>query len=198
MLWVRHVQTVTRRHLSTTSFLLKNHYDTLQITPHATHSEIKDAYYKLSMIYHPDKTANDSTAHKMFCDITAAYEVLGNVQLRKLYDKGFSHIGMSEEVTNTFYKSRDRRTRPASTGRTPIYDFDEWSRQHYSSLTKLHQERKHRIEIHNVAVKNERQTVEMSRILVVLGAVLIMYMFSSGELRLLEKPPKLAEPTNNN
>lgn len=64
-----------------------NHYNALGLTKHATQSEIKGAYYKLSMLYHPDKNSDAEAAQK-FRDITAAYEILGNIKLRKLYDKG--------------------------------------------------------------------------------------------------------------
>lgn len=68
---------------------IKNHYDVLGLTPKATQSDIKAAYYKLSMQYHPDKNKGSDDAAKKFRDITAAYEVLGTYRLRKLYDKGF-------------------------------------------------------------------------------------------------------------
>nr|CAH7769606.1 unnamed protein product [Callosobruchus chinensis] len=66
----------------------KNHYDSLGITNGSTQGEIKSAYYKLSMVYHPDKNPNDAASSEKFRDITAAYEVLGNIKTRKLYDKG--------------------------------------------------------------------------------------------------------------
>lgn len=76
------------QNFSTANILLKSHYDALGITPKATHTDIKTAYYKLSMLYHPDKNKGSADASKKFQDISAAYEVLGNFKLRKLYDKG--------------------------------------------------------------------------------------------------------------
>lgn len=66
----------------------KSFYDVLGITPKATASDIKTAYYKLSMTYHPDKNKSDDSAAEKFRNVTEAYEVLGNYRLRKLYDKG--------------------------------------------------------------------------------------------------------------
>lgn len=63
-------------------------YETLGISSAATQADIKSAYYKLSMTYHPDKNKGSEDAAKKFRDITAAYEILGNYRLRKLYDKG--------------------------------------------------------------------------------------------------------------
>lgn len=65
----------------------RNFYDDLEIPKTATQSEIKSAYYNLSMIYHPDKSKSTEAAHK-FRRITEAYEVLGNFRTRRMYDKG--------------------------------------------------------------------------------------------------------------
>lgn len=47
------------------------------------------------------------------------------------------------EPENKFYKSREMRTRPPPPGgRTPIYDFDEWSKMHYSQTFVRSQETK--------------------------------------------------------
>lgn len=79
----------TIRKLSNTSGLFaKNHYNSLGITSKATQADVKGAYYKLSMIYHPDKNEGSSDAAQKFRDISEAYEVLGNIRLRRLYDKG--------------------------------------------------------------------------------------------------------------
>jgi DnaJ-class molecular chaperone len=40
------------------------------------------------MVYHPDKNKDSEEAAQKFRDITEAYEVLGNVNSRKLYDRG--------------------------------------------------------------------------------------------------------------
>lgn len=122
----------------------RSHYESLGITPHATQADIKAAYYKMSMSFHPDKNKGSEEAAQKFRDITEAYEVLGNLRLRKLYDKGILHTAGpqyaqdAEETTHDneskFYKSREQRSRaPPPTGRTPIYDFDEWTHMHYGT-----------------------------------------------------------------
>lgn len=75
---------------TTSAAYAKSHYDVLGLTPKATQAEIKTAYYKLSKVYHPDKNQGSSDAATKFRDITSAYEILGNVRTRKLYDKGNS------------------------------------------------------------------------------------------------------------
>lgn len=85
---MRIVQQNVRCLSNTASLRAKNHYDSLGLTPKATQADVKGAYYKLSMVYHPDKNEGCDVAAQKFRDITEAYEVLGNVRLRKLYDKG--------------------------------------------------------------------------------------------------------------
>jgi curved DNA-binding protein CbpA len=58
--------------------LLKDYYNILQIPPHATLPEIKQAYRRLAMIYHPDKNRNDPYSNAQFSEIKEAYEVLTN------------------------------------------------------------------------------------------------------------------------
>lgn len=65
----------------------KNFYEDLEIPRTATQSDIKSAYYELSMAYHPDKNKSEQAKIK-FRLISEAYEVLGNVRTRRMYDKG--------------------------------------------------------------------------------------------------------------
>ncbi|XP_001359582.3 dnaJ homolog subfamily C member 30, mitochondrial [Drosophila pseudoobscura] len=128
------------------SSLQLNYYDALGIGKKCTQNEIKAAYYKLSMLYHPDRNQGSDSAAKKFRDINQAYEVLGNYRLRRLYDKGIVHTAgaqyaqdihdepepVEDDPETKFYKSRFQKSKVAdSEGRTPIYDFDEWSRNHY-------------------------------------------------------------------
>lgn len=79
----------SRRHISCGGVqLARNHYDVLEITPKATQADVKTAYYKMSMIHHPDRNKGNAESVERFRNITAAYEVLSNYRLRRLYDKG--------------------------------------------------------------------------------------------------------------
>lgn len=71
----------------------KNHYSSLGVSVKATQSDIKSAYYKLSMMYHPDKN-KESGAEEKFRDITEAYEILSNVTTRKNYDRGIDPVDL--------------------------------------------------------------------------------------------------------
>lgn len=109
------------------------HYRTLGISPKATQSEIKQAYYKLSKEFHPDKNRGCKVAADRFRQVTEAYEVLGTYSSRKLYDRGLSDGGVVETERGDSGEPGPRpRTRYA--GRTDTYDFDEWTRNHYRDM----------------------------------------------------------------
>lgn len=64
----------------------RSYYEVLRVTPNASQTEIKEAYYKLSKVYHPD-IAKDENSHRMFRSITEAYDTLGNIKSRIQYDR---------------------------------------------------------------------------------------------------------------
>lgn len=78
----------------------KDLYSTLGVPPSATQQQVKDAYYKLSLKYHPDRNRGSMEAHQKFTQLTEAYSVLGQYELRKKYDKGL-YLG-SHHATHTY------------------------------------------------------------------------------------------------
>ncbi len=64
----------------------KDYYKTLGVGKKATQDEIKKAYRKLAVKYHPDKNPDDKTAEQKFKELSEAYEVLGDPEKRKKYD----------------------------------------------------------------------------------------------------------------
>lgn len=77
----------------------KDHYKTLQVNPHATKTEIENAYQRLVGLYHPDKNPNDRiNAQKKFNDVCEAYYVLSNPGSRASYDQLKSNINLDTAV----------------------------------------------------------------------------------------------------
>ncbi|KAF8424627.1 hypothetical protein EV426DRAFT_532948 [Tirmania nivea] len=75
----------------------KNHlYHVLEVTPDASDAEIKKAYRKLAMKWHPDKNAHNPEAADKFKEIGHAYEVLSDPQKRQVYDQ-YGEEGLSGE-----------------------------------------------------------------------------------------------------
>ncbi len=71
----------------------RDYYDVLGVSKGASEAEIKKAYRKLAIKYHPDKNPGDSEAEERFKEAAEAYEVLGNAEKRRQYDQ-FGHAGM--------------------------------------------------------------------------------------------------------
>lgn len=65
----------------------KDYYKILGVDKTATADQIKSAYRKLAMKYHPDKTKGDKAAEEKFKEINEANEVLSNAENRKKYDQ---------------------------------------------------------------------------------------------------------------
>lgn len=84
-------------------------YHTLGVPRHASDDEIKRAYRKLAMTYHPDRNSGSREAEERFKEITEAYDVLRDPAKRSTYDRfgeaglrggsgGFHHVDLSEAL----------------------------------------------------------------------------------------------------
>lgn len=65
----------------------KDYYKILGVERSASQDEIKKAYRKLAVKYHPDKNPDDKVAEEKFKEISEAYQVIGNADSRKKYDE---------------------------------------------------------------------------------------------------------------
>lgn len=72
----------------------RDYYKVLDVARTATEAEIKKAYRRLAMKYHPDRNPNDKEAEEKFKEAKEAYEVLTDPQRRAIYDQ-YGHDGLS-------------------------------------------------------------------------------------------------------
>lgn len=71
----------------------RDYYEVLGVSKGASESEIKKAYRKLALKYHPDKNPDDADAEEKFKEAAEAYEVLSDPEKKSRYDQ-FGHAGM--------------------------------------------------------------------------------------------------------
>lgn len=127
-------------------------YDIMGLTQKDTTELIKATYFKLSKVYHPD-VCKDPAGVEKFVLISKAYEVLGNEEKRREYDRGiysldnatgqgaaratreFSHeeVLRYQDIFNQHHDlPKAKRTQYVQKGkRLGVYDFDEYYKQHY-------------------------------------------------------------------
>jgi molecular chaperone DnaJ len=85
----------------------KSYYEILGVNKDASAEAIKKAYRKMAMKYHPDRNQGDAAAEENFKEAAEAYEVLSDLQKRRIYDaygkeglrnSGYSGPGNSEDI----------------------------------------------------------------------------------------------------
>jgi molecular chaperone DnaJ len=79
----------------------KDYYDVLSVSKEANEDEIKKAYRKLAVRFHPDKNPDDPEAAEKFREATEAYEVLKDENKRKRYDQ-FGHSAFDNAAGGGF------------------------------------------------------------------------------------------------
>ncbi|MDR0304131.1 MAG: molecular chaperone DnaJ [Chitinispirillales bacterium] len=79
----------------------KDYYDVLGVSKEASEDDIKKAYRKLAVRFHPDKNPNDPEAAERFREATESYEVLKDENKRKQYDK-FGHAAFDGAASGGF------------------------------------------------------------------------------------------------
>lgn len=77
----------------------RDYYEVLEVSKNATPEEIKKAYRKKAIQYHPDRNPGDKVAEEKFKEAAEAYEVLSNPDKRAQYDQ-FGFAGMSGAAGN--------------------------------------------------------------------------------------------------
>jgi len=73
--------------------MAKDYYEVLGVDRDASDADIKKAYRRLAMKFHPDRNANDPEAENRFKEVKAAFEILSDPEKRAAYDR-FGHAGV--------------------------------------------------------------------------------------------------------
>ncbi|TXK36387.1 DnaJ domain-containing protein [Pontibacter qinzhouensis] len=92
-----------------------NLYTVLEVSPVATSQEIKLAYKRLAVLYHPDKNPGNAQAEEKFKLISAAYQTLSNPTKRARYDQKLQYqreYQRRAQQHNPYYNPRYHTTRP--------------------------------------------------------------------------------------
>lgn len=120
------------RYLSVNVDSKKDYYKRLGVTPNCTALQIKQAYYRLSKVYHPDVNKSTSAVTK-FHEIMEAYEVLSSPSLKQQYDsdrKGHND-GLHRSTVRRHRMNYNARG-PHQYTKSDKYNYDEWFTKHYS------------------------------------------------------------------
>ena len=75
----------------------QDYYELLGVSRNASADEIKKAYRKKAIQFHPDKNPDDSTAEEKFKEISEAYEVLKDSEKKAAYDQ-FGHTAFKQSA----------------------------------------------------------------------------------------------------
>lgn len=86
---------------------MQDYYQILGISPSATSGQVKVAYRRLALKYHPDRNPDNIDAGEKFVQIAEAYEVLGNPVSRSKYDSG-----IDVEIEKDFHEKHRQQRRP--------------------------------------------------------------------------------------
>ena len=109
------------------SLKYKNYYSVLGVSKNATERELKSAFRKLALKYHPDKNSGNKTAENKFKEINEAYNVLSDSEKRKMYDRLGSNWREGQSFTPPRGGGFGRRQQRQSFGNQDFGQFEGFS-----------------------------------------------------------------------
>lgn len=109
--------------------MIKSYYQILEISTQADFVEVKKAYRRLALRYHPDKNPGNKNAETRFKELTEAYQVLSSQEERKKYDE---HLQALHNSTSTSDLKNTHQSHKESPGNSTFSGFD-WNKQSFSA-----------------------------------------------------------------
>ena len=109
------------------------HYDTLELHPDASQSDIKQAYRRLAKLFHPD-SQQETASHDRIASINAAYEILGDPTRRRHYDARI--LGAAPSRSYATVSSTPTRRHASSEGRDLDAQVQVWLKQVYTPVNR--------------------------------------------------------------
>uniref|UniRef100_UPI003AAFF316 uncharacterized protein n=1 Tax=Centroberyx gerrardi TaxID=166262 RepID=UPI003AAFF316 len=162
------------------------YYDILSVSPSATQSQIKTAYYKQSFIYHPDKNPGSEEATQRFSEISEAYTVLGSISLRRKYDRGIlsqsdvqgagrpsSREAPGRASASQQQQQQQRGRRFSQGGGKTMFDFDAFYQAHYGEQLQREREMRARKQYLEEKRREEYRKWRMGKMMEVTVAMLL-------------------------
>jgi DnaJ-class molecular chaperone len=112
----------------------RDYYKTLSVDRSANQAQIKAAYRKLARKHHPDVNPNNKDAERRFKEINEAYQVIGDPEKRKKYDRLGAdwERGEAEEEMRRRYASEAGRSTGGRTGAGGFSDFSDFFESFFS------------------------------------------------------------------
>lgn len=118
-------------------------YKVLRISQSASLSEIKSAFRKLAILYHPDtsKEHNKVKAEEKFRQVSSAYETLSDTSKKLEYDRSIGNGITSRPIKRNTVWEPDRNRQPRGPIRADRFNVKMWNYEHYGdeSVEKLRQ-----------------------------------------------------------
>lgn len=147
---------------------MKSYYAILGISRTATLSEIKTAYRKLAMQYHPDVN-RESNAHEKFIEINEAYEILCDASKRAVYD----------ELYDAAYAKKNNSASTGTYNSSQKAKYEQWQQdanrkaEEYSSMTL----NDFKFKVLDKLVKIYDAAISTLRLLFIIGFVALIFSF---------------------
>lgn len=174
------------------------YYDILKVSPGATQAQIKTAYYKQSFIYHPDKNPGNKEASQRFSEISESYTVLGNISLRRKYDRGIlsqsdvqnagrpSSKETSSRSTGSPHQQQQQQHRArgfSQAGGKTKFDFDAFYQAHYGEQLQREKDlrarkRMQEMQKENLSKYRQKKMMEVTAVMLLVMAGLIVVSLS--------------------